>query len=436
MDRSNSKCAETRRVFGGTRHPGRPRSLRIGALVLAVGLALPSLAMASVALLGRTSVTLGWAPSPTPVSYYDVFVTCANGSSPGAFSPDPDLSLLAGELEVTVGGSYGEACQIRVSSRDDHGHASAASVESPVVVFTAPPAPSHDFDADGASDILVEDDVTGAVYVVPGGSLRSGDQLVLEGSPVNIDLDESWSAIGSGDFNGDGFADFVWRIDAAGDGPMGDVFRAGGASPDAPIVWNFPNSTTELISIGDYDNDGLDDLIFWEQSVGIIFGVFMNPDGTSVISRFSAVASNRWEFVASGDLDGDGHQDLLWRKTTSGQTVAWLFRDRERIETAYSGVLADANWEGQATGNFNNRRTDDLLWRNRVTGATMLWYMDVIESPEAFPLSAQRDDSWDLLATGDVNGDGRDDLTWLNTGSDQIEIWQMDEYATDGHFIY
>ena len=99
--------------------------------------------------------------------------------------------------------------------------------------FTGSDSISHaqnDFNGDGRSDILWRNDdgtVTDWVGTASGGfSSNSGN--------FQIQADPSWQIVGSGDFNGDGRFDLIWRT-AAAPSPSGLVRRTAALWGIGPI---------------------------------------------------------------------------------------------------------------------------------------------------------------------------------------------------------
>ena len=145
-----------------------------------------------------------------------------------------------------------------------------------------------------------------------------------------------WEIAGTGDFDGDGDTDILWRYYGAG------------------------------------DYQGLNDIWFMN---GTLF------DGESV---FSQVQDTNWRIVGTGDFDGDGDTDILWRYYGTGDhqglNVVWFMNGPEFAgETVFSAVT-DTSWRIAGTGDFNSDGETDILWRYHGTGdyqgLNVIWFMN------------------------------------------------------------
>src|SRR5262249_18459164 len=72
------------------------------------------------------------------------------------------------------------------------------------------PRKTHDFNADGNSDILWRNATTGQALIW----LLNGASVIGGGSPGSAA--GPWAIVGQRDFNGDGFADILWRNGTTG----------------------------------------------------------------------------------------------------------------------------------------------------------------------------------------------------------------------------
>src|SRR5262249_14393395 len=138
-------------------------------------------------------------------------------------------------------------------------------VRMAVQVFPRTLTNTHDFNADGRSDIVWYHGTNGQVveWLVDGTSVIGGGSPGSASSP--------WAIVGQRDFNNDGFADLLWRT----------------------------GTTGQLLS--------------W----------FLN--GSSMIGGGSpGSAASPWSVAGTGDFNGDGFGDVLWYNATTGQAVVWL----------------------------------------------------------------------------------------------------------------
>lgn len=191
---------------------------------------------------------------------------------------------------------------------------------------------SDDFNADNRSDLVLANPTTGAVQLwMMNHNTRVGSALSLSGA-----LAPPWKIAASGDWNGDGKPDLVWR----------------NSSTQKLLIWTM-NGTSKLGEIVPF------------------------PD--------QAVDAN-WEVVATLDYNGDGLRDFLWYNGSSGKIVTWSMNaNAQRIAGQFTNPpnAGDANWKVLAGGDYTSPGgpgaascTNDMIWRNTTSGRVVVWHMD------------------------------------------------------------
>jgi hypothetical protein len=261
-------------------------------------------------------------------------------------------------------------------------------------------ATEDDFNGDGYADILWRK-ATGAswVYFMEGSPAPASEAA---GPTVAAD----WLPVGLGDFNGDGITDVFWR--KANGATWFHLMNGSAIAAEGPGVQVAPAWIVETVA--DFDGDGRDDIL-WRRSNGATWFYLM--DGMNVTSEGPGNSvSLDWALAASGDFDGDGKEDLLWRKA-NGATWFYLM-DGMSIMSQGPGNWVNPAWEVSAVADFNGDGKTDIWWRKPATGATWFYFMDGM-SVSSQSGGATVPTAWVPVAVRDFSGDGKADVMWRKT---------------------
>jgi len=271
-------------------------------------------------------------------------------------------------------------------------------------------------------------------YSLSGSTLTfTGGTLILQNLPADVHLAVTSSSFGieltlipniqpfinnglSGDFNGDGRDDLVWRHD---NGAFTDWLgqKSGGFVSNDANAWNSVPTSWHVAGAGDFNGDGRDDLI-WRNDNGSFTSWLGQPSGGFVSNDANAwnAVPTSWHVAGTGDFNGDGRDDIVWRND-NGSFTDWLGQPSGGF------VSNDANawnsvptaWQVVGTGDFNGDGRDDLIWRNE-NGSFTEWLGQKSGGFTSNDANAWNDvpTSWQVVGTGDFNGDGRDDVIWRN----------------------
>jgi len=284
--------------------------------------------------------------------------------------------------------------------------------------FAAPT--SGDFNGDGRSDILWRHDngmVTDWLGTAAGGYSPNA------ANALNA-VDSSWQIVGVGDFNGDTRDDIMWRN---GDGRITNWLGtpSGGFTDNVPNAYNAVSTDWQVAGIGDFNGDHRADIL-WRNDDGRITDWLSTSNGGYApnSAAFYTSISTDWQIVGVGDFNGDGKDDIMWRNA-DGRITNWLgaagggFTDN--VANAYNAVSLD--WQVAGIGDFNGDHRDDILWRNS-DGRVTEWLSTSSGgyAPNSANFYTSLSTDWHVASIGDFNGDTRDDILWRNDDG-RISDW-------------
>jgi hypothetical protein len=241
-------------------------------------------------------------------------------------------------------------------------------------VGSLPPEPvwgivgTYDQNGDGFSDILWRNNVGGVgLWLMNGPNIK---KIVEVGSETI-----TWSIVGVGDFNGDGIGDILWR-DMNGDVAIW-FLNSSGAFQSSVGVGNLP-SNWRVAGTGDFNADGIRDILWRETTQGGVGIWLMNNNGTiKQIIGLNALPPAQWNIAGVGDFNGDGVSDILWRELTGGGVAIWTMKNDGTIGSITGiGSLPLALWQVAETGDFDGDGKSDILWYATGNGGVGLWLMN------------------------------------------------------------
>jgi len=270
----------------------------------------------------------------------------------------------------------------------------------------------NDFNGDAHSDILWTNGTTVTDWL---GS--TGGSFVRNYSNSATNLPAGWNVVGTGDFNADGRLDLLVRNST---GTIKDML--GGANGN--FTDNSANSAKAVsvdwtvVGTGDFNGDGHSDIL-WRNSSGTVTDWLGSGNGgfSANWNSFATAVPNTWQVVGTGDFNGDGRDDILWRNTTTGTITDFLANETGGFVDNYNNaaVRVPTAWSLIGTGDFNGDGLTDLLWRNGTTVTDWLGNANGGFNANWSNFHTNVPTSWHVAATGDYNGDGTDDLLWRST---------------------
>ena len=175
-------------------------------------------------------------------------------------------------------------------------------------------------------------------------------------------------------------------------------------------TWTGLNGPTG-VAIGDYDNDGLNDLAFTEIYAGRV--TVYKSDGTTIIKQWTGLSTPYC--VAIGDYDNDGLNDLAFTEWGANRVTVY------RTDYYYQTIKQWTGLNGPvyvAIGDYNNDGLNDLAFAEDAGGRVTVYRSDGITAINQWlgiriPYS---------VAIGDYNNDGLNDIAFTEVGGNQVVV--------------
>jgi hypothetical protein len=432
---------------------------------------------------GKTSATLGWAPSAGSVESYAVYESRNGG--------DHTFVGVVTNNQTTITGSDGDSVRISVIAMSGDGKPSSASPPSPELRFhAADPAPAVAVTAttytapstapssapqpqpvammepiaegSEASNSATNDtplaDTTQVAASEPAPaegeateSLESSTRALLVESDGRLPLsglsdaaqnwmqtrvEEQFNAgvrlVGTGERDRDGLRELIWQD------PSGQLFvSAGQAMIDLVDTGDTPSTfeegvrlraTERFVALADLSGDAIGEWVIEDVSTGDVWIV----DGAS-----SEITSARSEFetaeallIGEGDFNGDGRHELLWQHADGairfGHPTGTLSGLSDLGATSNDSIPVAPTSVLVAVADLNGDGNDDLVSIDQ--DGRLEWTLVLNDSAEGAGIRFESNvgpdiatGALELLVTLDVDDDGRAEIAWLN--GDALEVW-------------
>jgi hypothetical protein len=242
----------------------------------------------------------------------------------------------------------------------------------------------------------------------------------------------AWQAIGTGDFNGDGLGDVLWIDRRDGLLSLWEMNSSGGVATMTPATANAPALNGMVARIGDLDGDGIADIVWsgattiqlpWPATGSItvyITTTWMMNSGSTTPRSVATTTSTTQQVVGLGDFAPVAGAPRQVQKLWRSPTTG-------AVNVDGSPVLANvsSDWVVIGTGDFNGDGIDDILWYNTTAGWISIWIMWENQWVGSFgPGTVDPSSGWSIQALADLDHDGVSDIVWRHT-SGYVSYWMM-----------
>lgn len=328
-----------------------------------------------------------------------------------------------------------------------------------------------DFDGDGYNDLVFpfQNTATGhwnqaVFYIVLGSDVIAG-RGGTHAFAVNLQSTDRAPLFATFDVDGNGKDDVVCVEQRKKDNyyPCTIIQLAGGTALNrTEVKFTLPQGVSkdiEKVFVGDYNNDGLSDLILLYDGG---YKIYFNNGGTAVASRFTENNTksgtdfgNYWR-IQQGDFDGDGLTDFVYNK--SGESCLWIAHNNGN-DTFTHTKSADIGVSDHASNKDDSRfslmtydidhdgRTDVLVckagyrhrgfpkFKNEYTNTQVRWLYSTgsnLKLVSSYTKNRENDANESSIFLGDFDGDGYPELANYgsmlnsanNTFSEKINIYK------------
>jgi FG-GAP-like repeat len=191
---------------------------------------------------------------------------------------------------------------------------------------------ASDFNNDGNTDLLFQNgNGATAVWLMNGTSVVS---MTTVGNPGT-----SWHAIGAGDFNNDGNADILFQnVDNNNGTPQ--IWEMNGTSIIAQATLPNIGKAWTAIGTGDFNGDGMSDILFQNKD-----GTpqIWEMNGTSILTQATLTnPGSTWNAIGTGDFNGDGKSDILFQNN-DGTPLVWQMNGTT-VTSTFTVANPGSNW--------------------------------------------------------------------------------------------
>lgn len=225
------------------------------------------------------------------------------------------------------------------------------------------------------------------------------------------------------------------------------LWRSSGAGtpPNFVAIWQAPLGTVDafksvdvapagwaLRTAADINQDGVDDLIWQNESTGLAVYWTLAADGAPSTATVFASPGVDWRVVDSGTILNpatNAWNGLLWQNVVSGALVGWAYNGPDSVGQVISYGTVPAGWRVGGFVDINGDGFSDIIFQNESTGEIRAWTTNLSGSLDNVFIGIPGSPDWRLAAGGTVSTDGvygQTTLLFQNSSSGLVAFWGLD----------
>lgn len=260
---------------------------------------------------------------------------------------------------------------------------------------------------------------------------------VTGGGMFYEEANTAWGVVGEGDFDGDGIRDLVWWNSATGQVYIMLMANATATKAGGAVIYSEPDVNWKIVATGDLDGDGKTDLLWWNQQSGQVYAMLINGAAIYGGAIIHTEPDTDWKIVATGDFGGDGKSDLLWWNQRTGQLYLMSMDGQFVVGGAMIYTEPDTNWRIAGVGDLDGDGKADIVWHNRSTGQVYGMQTDGSSVTGGNMMYTEPNTNWKIVSIRNYNGDNKADLLWWNQQSGQVYAMPMNGLTVlEGSLLY
>ena len=349
---------------------------------------------------------------------------------------------------VNVGGAFNE---LPLTSIPANGaailKANLSLVQSATIKSSNVKPGVMDIDGLGKHQIVIRNVANGTAAMRVGRLVNNQIQFTTQDDPG-----PNFRLVAAIDLDGNGKSDLVFLNTTQT--PFTDVRIWTDFQRTTERLWRQVKPVWDVQVTGDLDGDGAGDIV-WRyladdpRDTGVSYIWFYNSSNVPVVRKRGGAPLN-WALIGAADFDANGAADMVY--VSPDNQVRVLMATPNRTCANLSAGVVPAGFRAIKLGDFSGSGRADLLMRHPTTGQTLLKTMNATglslpsftgdpEDPNASCTSSAltlttsdlgllpSDPTWQLFATGDFDGNGIVDIAWRRPDG-TITLWLLNR-STD-----